>query len=283
MAIFLKRCSGFPQARPPSFWRCMVVNTRDAGTINARGEGKRQTPDAPGLLRFRSEIRPILEAVPGDLDRIAALRHWVRAQQSDDRVLWQFPPSVDTGDVDPETLLRQQRAFLPGACRRFGYLLAGALLSAGIPARLVSLQAFFVDGLGHIMVEAWVEQLGKWVLVDATYDTLFVVNRQYASLLELRKALLAGEADRIRFERNGSDREPVPSLEYFEQIPRHAFVFTNECLFTDLPLTKASVRQFRVLHYVDEEAEPYPEFVGKVLQTGAVVLATISSGLRRLR
>ena len=234
------------------------MNTDNAGVINARGDGERQVPTAPGLIRFRSHLAPLLRPEQETLDTVAALRHWARTQQSLDPTLWHFPPGADSGDVDPGVLLQQQRALRPGACRRFGYILAGALLSAGIPARIVSLQAFFTDSLGHIMVEAWIEPLNKWVLVDPTCDTMFRLGGQYASLLELRKALLEGKLESIEFERNGSELEPAPSMEYLAQIPRHAFVVTNECLFTDPPLTKADVWRFRVLHYVDEHAEPYP-------------------------
>ena len=234
------------------------MNTDNAGVINARGDGERQDPTAPGLIRFRGHLAPLLPPEQGALDTVAALRHWARTQQSLDPTLWLFPPSADSGDVDPGVLLQQQRALRPGACRRFGYVLAGALLSAGIPARIVSLQAFFTDSLGHVMVEAWIEPLNKWVLVDPTCDTMFLVDGQYASLLELRKALLQGKLESIEFERNGSELEPAPSMQYLAQISRHAFVVTNECLFTDPPLTKADVWRFRVLHYVDEYAEPYP-------------------------
>ena len=242
-----------------SFWRCTVINTNNAHLINERGGGPRQNPRTIGLLRFRRRIAPLLRPDWKTVDTIVALRHWARTQQSSDRELWRFPPDADSGDVDPGILLEQQHALKPGACRRFGYILAGALVSAGIPARLVSLQAFFTDGLGHIMVEAWVDDLNKWILVDPTADTMFLIDGRYASLLELRKALLSGSLDRIRFERNGSILEPAPNMKYFTEISRHAFVFTNECFFTDPPRTKASLWRTRVIHYVDEHATPYPE------------------------
>ena len=244
--------------RPLSFRRCAVVNTDNAEVINGRGDGERQDPAAPGLIRFRTHLAHLLQPERGALDTVAALCHWTRTQQSLDRALWLFPPGADSGDVDPGILLQQQHALRPGACRRFGYVLAGALLSAGIPARIVALQAFFTDSLGHIMVEAWIQSLNKWVLVDPTCDTLFLIDGQYASLLELRNALLQGKLASVEFERNGSELEPAPSMDYLTQIPRHAFVVTNECLFTDPPLTRADVRRFRVLHYVDEYAAPYP-------------------------
>jgi len=191
--------------------------------------------------------------------------------------LWRFPPEADSGDVDPGILLEQQHAITPGACRRFGYILAGALVSVGIPARLVSLQAFFTDGLGHIMVEAWIDDLNKWILVDPTTDTMFLVDGRYASLLELRKALLSGSLDRIRFERNGSILEPGPKMEYFAKISRHAFFFPNECFFTDPPRTKASVWRTRMIHYVDEHATPYPVSARSALLVG--VVAFVACGL----
>jgi hypothetical protein len=178
--------------------------------------------------------------------------------------------------LDPEILLEQQRALTPGACRRFAYVLAGALLGAGIPARLVTLQAFLTDALGHIMVEAWVEHLSQWVLVDPSHDTMFLVDGQHASLLELRRALLAGALNRIRFERNASNLHPPPRMEYFAKIARHAFVLTNERFFTDPPPTRASIWRLRVLHYVDEHADPYPEFRKKALLAGGVIFAGCS-------
>jgi len=253
-----------------SCWRCMVENTSDARLINDRGAGPRQDPKTIGLLQFRRHITPLLKPDWTTVDTIAALRHWTRSQQSSDPQLWRFQPAADSGDVDPGILLEQQHALTPGACRRFGYILAGALVSVGIPARLVSLQAFFTDGLGHIMVEAWVEDLNKWILVDPTADTMFLVDGRYASLLELRKALLSGSLDRIRFERNGSILEPPPKMEYFTQISRHAFFFTSECFFTDPPRTKASMWRTRMIHYVDQDAAPYPKSVRSALLMGVV-------------
>jgi hypothetical protein len=264
------------RARQFSFWRCTVINTSNSDVISERGNEKRQNPAAPGLVRFRKNIEPLLRPEWGAIEKISALRHWARIQQSQDQRIWQFPPRADSGDVDPEVLLQQQRALLPGACRRFAYVFAGALLSAGIPARLVSLQAFPSDGLGHIMVEAWVEELKRWVLADPTHDTMFLVDGRYASLLELRRALLAGRFDRIQFERNGSDLEPGPRMHYFAQIAKHVFVLRNERFFTDPPLTKASVWRFRVLHFVDECADPYPALAKRMLVVGAAVFAGCS-------
>lgn len=259
-------------ARSFSCSRCTVVNTSEMQLIESRGNGIRQDPGVPGLVRFRSHISGLLRPGAPTVETIATLMHWARNQQSQDPRLWQFDPSVDSGDVDPGVLLEQQSKLTPGACRRFSYVLAGALLSAGTPARVVALQAYLGDGLGHIMVEAWLDDMKQWVLVDPTSDSMFQIDGRYASLLQLRQVLQTGETKRIRFERHGSDLDPGPSMAYFQQIARHAFFFTNEMIFRDPPLTKASVWGFRVLHYVDEEADPYPEVTKKAsLAAGAML------------
>lgn len=267
--LLMVRCVHY--FRPLSCWRCTIENTSDAGRIISRGDSERQDPTVAALVRFRAHVAPLLQQNRATLDRIVALRRWARALQSDEQSLWLFSPGADSGDIDPEILLQQQRAGTPGACRRFGYVLAGALLSADIPARLVSLQSEVTDGSGHIMVEAWVHELDKWVLVDPTRDTMFLVNGRYASLLELRRALAEGKQGTIRFERNGSTLHPEPSIDYFTRTSRHAFVYATERLFRDPPLTKVDVWRFRVLHYVDDFAEPYPEIAKKATIAGAIV------------
>ena len=92
----------FRTLRRLSFSRCIVVNTGDAGAINARGDGERQVPTAPGLIRFRTHLASLLQPERGALDTVAVLCHWARSQQSPDPTLWLFPPSADSGDVDPE-------------------------------------------------------------------------------------------------------------------------------------------------------------------------------------
>lgn len=275
-ALLVAGAACFHHVHLLSCWQCTVVNTDSERTIEERGTGSKQNRETNALIKFRAHIAPLLQPGRETVETIATLRHWTRAQQSSEPQLWRFVPDEDSGDVDPGILLEQQLALRPGACRRFGYILAGALVSAGIPARLVSLQATFSDGFGHIMVEAWVDELGKWILVDPTSDTMFLVDDRYVSLLELRRALLSNNLDRIRFERNGSSLDPPPDLHYFTKIARHAFVYKNQTLFADPPLGKASMWKIRVLHYVDEYAAPYPEATKKALLVAAATLLACS-------
>jgi hypothetical protein len=123
------------------------------------------------------------------------------------------------------------------------------------------------------MVEAWVESLHKWVLVDPCFDTMFRLAGEYASLIEFRAALLAGHTGAILFDRHGSDLKPSPGLDYFMAIANHAFYLKDECLFTDPPRSKQSVNNLKVLHYVDPFAQPYPNRAAEAIFEGELGLA----------
>ena len=58
-----------------------------------------------------------------------------------------------------------------GFCLHYAIVLMQALQSFGFPARIVSID-YSVWG-GHEVVEAWSNQFGKWVFLDANFDTYF--------------------------------------------------------------------------------------------------------------
>jgi hypothetical protein len=66
-------------------------------------------------------------------------------------------------------------------------------------------------------------------------------------------------------------------MKYFTEISRHAFFFPNERFFTDPPRTKASMWRTPMIHYVDEQAAPYPESGRRALLVG--IAAFVVSGL----
>jgi hypothetical protein len=248
-------------AKGMSFSLSMVTNVEEVNELQ-RGipsETSTLTLTNPKTVRFRRHISHLLSPTRGTLGTVIALRRWARAQQSDAKQVWQYPPSADSGKTDPEILLQDQHAGRPGACRRFAWVLTAALLSAGVDARVVTMANGFDDhSVSHVATEAWIPQLRKWVLADATFDTMVRIGSEYASLLEFREALLNGNADMIRFERNGSTRWPSPSVAYYAPISKHVF-FSREVLVCSGPRGPLD-RFFRLsfAHLTDEAAGPYP-------------------------
>jgi hypothetical protein len=182
----------------------------------------------------------------------------------------------DSGQTDPDLLLRDQRTRKPGACRRFAWVLTGALNSVGIDARIVVMANGFDDvSTTHVLTEAWIPELQKWVLVDPTTSTLFLVDGHYASLIELRSALLNGQTRRVTFDRSGSNRVPAPTVTYYTSVARHIFVSGTNPAFLARPFWAfKQVSGASFYHLADTVAPPYPQ-IEKDLLLGATFITGI--------
>jgi Transglutaminase-like superfamily len=216
-----------------------------------------QNRSSKALVEFRRHFGDILSVeYPDSLSKAVAIRHWVRRQQSQDRRIWSKPAKAP--HEDPRRLLEEQRSGIPGSCRRFCYILTGALLSAGFDARVVSFTgSLFRRGAGrHVVVEVLIEELHKWILLDPTFDTLVLVDGRLASALELNEAVVGGRLDAITFERNGSSLAPHPKPEIYGHYCRHLFMAMSNAIFDGYSVRFLGRKRISFLHYSREAAYP---------------------------
>jgi hypothetical protein len=108
----------------------------------------------------------------------------------------------------------------------------------------------------HVVVEVWIEELGKWVLLDPTYDTLILVDDGLASALEVQEAVIGGRLDAIAFERNGSMLEPHPKPEIYRRYCRHLFSAMSNAIFDGYAVRILGPKRISFLHYSREAAYP---------------------------
>jgi len=158
---------------------------------------------------------------PADRTLEGALRamRWVREMQGQN---W-IPPYEDIDD--PGKLLDQMIAGYPGACRRCAHVLVGVLLAMGLRARLVAGTPGF-DGreISHCLVEVWIGDIGKWVLLDPAFDTTFHLDGSPASLFEVYQAYRQGQQQRVQFDRLGSILKPAPTHEFYRGVFLHIYI-----------------------------------------------------------
>ncbi len=254
--------------------KARVYNAKDPVIFRARELRGfiEQDKNSEALARFGLHLDDVLKVhYPDSLSKVVAIRHWVRLQQSQERSVW-LPP-VRVNHEDPHQLFKEQQQGVPGSCRRFSYILLGALLSAGFRARVIG----FVSTLDrrkvqeHAAVEVWLEDLGQWVLLDPTYDTVILVDGEVASAIELQEAIAVGDLGRISFERNGGTLAPHPRAEFYQRYCRHLFVALSNAIFDGHAVRIVGRNRIRFMHY-SREAE-YPEFRKRLL------LGAGSSGL----
>ncbi len=249
-----------------TFSKSRVENLADAKAFTARHLPGFIAQDfhSPRMRALRILIAPVIRTSKTSLEKAIALRKWARNLQNNDPVVWSAPFTDDT--EDPYRLLAEQKAGFHGACRRFSYILTSALLASGIEARLVHVAENFQDGgVNHTLVEAWIDSLGKWVLLDATFDTLLLIDHVPASAMDMIRAVEAHAANHVSFERNGSDSFPSPSWNTYQGMFHHLFVAKTNAFFEGYRLSPLASKPIRFLHFVDRYVAPYPQWQKDVM------------------
>lgn len=265
VAFLLIMLAGFPllSVQKLTYSRAAVENVDDPEWLSLPSPPGfvHQSSSAPGLLRFRRHIEHLLAAKMDTLQKVTLLLHWARRQQS-----WETLAETEPGwfeSDNPEQLLAEQRASVPGSCRRFAYVLTGTLVSAGITARVVNLAADFTDeGNNHTLTEAWIPERNQWVLVDAMGDAFVFLGNQPVSALTALRALRS-RSSRLSL-RSGDRTIPMPPA-FFQY--KHLFVANSNALFDTPNTIPLHHGHFSFKHFVDEGIEPYPVFRKRSLAT----------------
>ena len=149
--------------------------------------------DDPGLAELRTTYdleRLITRDLP-DFASLAAASDWVARR-------WHpgsnAPPLA--AHFDAREILRRAGAGESFDCGTYAWTLIQVLAALGINGRLVELEA--PSGLGHTVVEAWCDDLGKWVLLDPYANATYLVDGVPANALDIHRAWHDGRAAAVR-------------------------------------------------------------------------------------
>ena len=272
-------CTCFYRVQRLYYVKTSVSNLSDRAAFEAADLPGfiRQSPDAPKLIDFRQHIAPLIQPGMDETARIVAILHWVRSQENNDVFYNSRLPIVD-GTEDPEAYLQQQRRGVPGACRRFSYILTGALLSAGFNARLVLMAATLNrhSPTAHDVVEVWIEKLGKWVLVDPTFDAFVLVDGRPASVLEAYDAAQPGSEHSFSLDQHGSTYR-LPPLETYRGYLRHVYVSKTNAIFDGYRYGLLATRKIEFVHFAAPGIAPYPQGEKQFLIFAMVVFIAIAA------
>ena len=223
-----------------------------------------QKPDSGKLLSFRRHVEPLLSPGMDEVSMIVAIQHWVRSLQGYDPK--PFAPMED-GTEDPEQYLEMQSRGMHSVCRRFSYIMLGSLLSAGIEARVVSI-AEDLDRHSrnaHTLVEVWLRQAGKWVLIDPTNDAFVMVDGKQASLLEVHEAARAGQPGRISLDQHGASYRVWPAVDTDPHLFRHIYYSRSNAVFDGYRYGIFERHRIEFTHYAGPGIEVYPEMRKELL------------------
>lgn len=140
-------------------------------------------------LRERYNLEALITLCQSDLERVQIVCHWVHQRWSHSN---RTPPSTS----DPLLILRKAEEGVQFSCWEYSLVAAAALTSLGIKARVVDLLSERVDkvssGENHVVVEAFLNDLRKWVMVDPQWDVVAQLKGVPLNCVEFRTVMERG-------------------------------------------------------------------------------------------
>jgi Transglutaminase-like superfamily len=163
--------------------------------------------DATGAARLTARLpRPQAST----LTTAEMLLGWVTDQ-------WRLSEGSDDASNDANVVLDRVERGERFACGPYTVVLTQALNAVQIPARPISLSRldYYADlGPGHAVTEAWIDDLGKWVLLDGQNGAVWLDAAGVPlSVLELQQRYLIG--DQPEFSGRGHNFDPDDAARWF--------------------------------------------------------------------
>jgi transglutaminase-like putative cysteine protease len=181
----------------------------------------RNAPSDPYLVKLRATYR-LAELVAGkntDYERVRLVSRWVRSR-------WGHNGDNEPQSSDPLSILREADAGKQFRCVEYAIVLAGALNSLGIPARVLELKTQDADrvasGAGHVVAEAWLRELTSWIMVDGQFDVIPTAKGQPLNAVGLQGALARREPTLGVDSLSGANAE-----EYFAWVGPYLYYFST--------------------------------------------------------
>ena len=143
---------------------------------------------APYLVRLRTEHKLDALVLPSDTDyqKIQKMTAWVNG-------LWRHNGWNEPSKSDPITILQEVKKGKRFRCVEYSVVLAGALNSLGIKARVLSIRTQDMEtrrsGAGHVVVEAYLKDEGRWIMADGQFGVIPTLDGRPLDAVELQDAL----------------------------------------------------------------------------------------------
>ncbi|HET7433998.1 MAG TPA: transglutaminase-like domain-containing protein [Thermoanaerobaculia bacterium] len=212
----------------------------------------RSGAEDPYLAKLRADYKldAVVASSKSDLEKVKAMSRWVRSR-------WEHNGSNTPTNPDPASILQEAASGKQFRCVEYAQVLAAALTSVGVSARVLALATEDVEtrpsGAGHVVAEAWLADAKKWIMVDGQWDVIPFAGDTPLNAVELQNAL-ATKRDGITV----SSLSGTKSDEYFAWVAPYLYYFrTNFDSRYPTPPSRAELCLFPV------GAKPIAIFQGK--------------------
>ena len=138
-------------------------------------------------LRTRFNLNDIVKDCTSEYDKILAVTNWVHH-------LWEHNGDKEPVKYDPISILQEvfehKKQF---RCVEYSIVLTGCLNALGLRSRILRLRTADVEtreyGAGHVVTEAYLPSLSKWIMIDCQANSVPVLNELPLNAVEFQHAL----------------------------------------------------------------------------------------------
>ncbi len=170
------------------------------------------------LLRSKYPIEDLVRNLKSDKEKALAILNWVHNQ-------WEHNGNNVPEKPDAISILDEAKQGKNFRCVEYGIVASACLNAIGIKTRIMGLKTKDVEtrryGAGHVVLEAYLDDLEKWAMLDGQWNAMPVLYNTPLNAVEFQKAITENYKDlKIMSLSNVSKRRYVewiyPYLYYFD-------------------------------------------------------------------
>jgi hypothetical protein len=155
------------------------------------------------------------------IEKVLTILNWTRSQ-------WEHRGDVSPKKNDAISILDEVKEGGRFPCFAYGYVLASQLKVSGFKSRVIYLKtkdiATSMQGGGHVATEVFIDELQKWVFVDAQFNAMPFLNNVPLNAVELQNAIRTN-FDKLEFRSLGN----IDKMSYISFVQPYLFYF--DCSF----------------------------------------------------
>jgi hypothetical protein len=169
-------------------------------------------------LRAQYNLDAIVAGAANDTEKALRMVNWVHNQ-------WKHNGMNQPSSPDALTILAEVKDGKQFRCVEYGIVTTACLNAIGLPARTMGLKMKDVEtiesGAGHVLLEVYLPDMKKWVLLDGQFDVMPVLNNVPLNAVEFQQAI-AKNYDKLEIRSlSGADKAQYvkwvyPYLYYFD-------------------------------------------------------------------
>ncbi|MFD3003284.1 transglutaminase family protein [Pontibacter toksunensis] len=137
-------------------------------------------------LRGKYQLDEIVKGATNDTEKALRMVNWVHRQ-------WSHNGSNEPKRADALTILEEVKDGKKFRCVEYGIVATSCLNAIGLPARVMGLKTKDVEtttsGAGHVLLEVFLPDLQKWVMLDGQFDTMPMLHNVPLNAVEFQQAI----------------------------------------------------------------------------------------------